>query len=309
MKKVVITGATSFIGRHLIKRLLQSDYYIYAIVRPNSKNLSKLETNKNLEIIALDLENSDLISSRIETKCNGFFHLAWDGTRGSARDDYNLQKKNYFDSMKTINSANELGCSIYIDAGSQAEYGLYNEVITENTPCLPVTEYGKWKYKFFQDASKLCKKDGIAFKEPRFFSLYGPDDYEDTMVISMIKKMIKNEDCDLTAGIQKWNFLHIDDAVEGVVKLCEEKCSDGPYNFGSDDSRKLRDFVEVMSTIVASTSKLNFGKISYPTTGMVSIQPDNSKLKNETGWSPAVKFEDGINDIFKQFLNIRVDGK
>jgi nucleoside-diphosphate-sugar epimerase len=309
MKKVVVTGATSFIGRHLIKRLLQSNYYIYAIVRPNSKNLSKIEANKNLEIIELDLENSDLISSKVGTKCDIFFHLAWDGTRGSTRDDYNLQRKNYTDSMKTINSANELGCSIYIDAGSQAEYGLYNEVITENTPCLPVTEYGKWKYKFFRDASALCEKNGIAFKEPRFFSLYGPDDYEDTMVISMIKKMIKSEDCDLTAGIQKWNFLHIDDAVEGIVRLCEKKCSNGPYNFGSNDTRQLREFVEAIYKIIDSTSKLNFGKISYPATGMVSIQPDNSKLKNETGWSSTIKFEDGINDIFKQFLNMHIEVK
>lgn len=307
MKKVVVTGATSFIGRHLIKKLLQSDYYIYAIVRPNSKNLSKIEANKNIEIVEIDLKNSDLIASKIGSKCDVFFHLAWDGTRGSTRDDHDLQYNNYVDSIKTVNAANELGCSVYIDAGSQAEYGLYNEVITEDTPCLPVTEYGKWKYKFFQEASVLCKEKGMAFKEPRFFSLYGPDDYEDTMVISMIKKMIKNEDCDLTAGIQKWNFLHIDDAVEGMVRLSEVACSDGAYNFGSDDTRTLREFVETMYNIVSSNSKLNFGKIPYPTTGMVSIQPDNSKLKNQTGWSPNVKFEDGINDIFKHFANMHIE--
>jgi nucleoside-diphosphate-sugar epimerase len=305
MKRVVITGATSFIGCHLINKLSQLDYYIYAIVRPNSKNLSKLEKFTNLETIEVDLDNSELISSKIKSKCDVFFHLAWDGTRGSARDDHDLQYKNYVNSIKTVEVANKLGCSVYIDAGSQAEYGLYNEVITEDTPCLPVTEYGKYKYNFFKDALVLCKKYGMAFKEPRFFSLYGPDDYEETMIISILKKMINNEDCNMTAGIQNWNFLHIDDAVEGIVKLCDTKCADGPYNFGSDDTRQLRKFIETMYTITNSTSKLNFGAIPYPATGMVSIQPNNSKLKKETGWTPKISFEDGIKEIFDRFSGVR----
>jgi nucleoside-diphosphate-sugar epimerase len=305
MKKVVITGATSFIGCHLISKLSQLGYYIYAIVRPDSGNLSKLEDYNNLEIIELDLDNSDFISTKIKKKCDFFFHLAWDGTRGSARDNHDLQYKNYVNSVKTVEEANKLGCSVYIDAGSQAEYGLYNEVITEDTPCLPVTEYGKSKYNFFKDASILCKKYNIAFKEPRFFSLYGPDDYEETMIISMVKKMINNEDCNATEGIQNWNFLHIDDAVEGMVKLCNTKCADGPYNFGSNDTRQLREFVESIYEITNSSSKLNFGVIPYPATGMVSIQPDNSKLKEETGWVPKISFEDGIKEIVNRFLKGR----
>lgn len=59
--------------------------------------------------------------------------------------------------------------------------------------------------------------------EPRFFSLYGPNDYEGTMIISVLKKMLKDLSCDLTECIQIWDFLYIDDAIDALVILIEKQ--------------------------------------------------------------------------------------
>ncbi len=151
--------------------------------------------------------------------------------------------------------------------------------------------------QFYHQAFDLCKKYGIHFKSPRFFSLYGPNDFEGTILISMILNMLRNQDFELTECVQMWDFLHIDDAIDGMIKLAKTDCADGAYNFGSGDSRQLKSFVEVVYRLCGSSCQLFFGKVPYAKTGPVSIQPDVSKLMSQTGWKPKIPFEEGIQEV------------
>lgn len=305
---VVVTGATSFIGIKLIDQLLQNKFNVYAVIRRNSSNRSKLDRYSDINIIELDMPEVDSLPTKI-SNCDIFFHLAWDGTRGFTRDDHQLQHNNYINSIKALKVAAKLGCKIFIDAGSQAEYGINTGLISEDTLCDPKTEYGKAKLNFFNDALKFCKSHKIHFKEPRFFSLYGKDDFDGTLIISIINKMLANEKIELTECIQMWNYLYLDDAVDGLIKLATVDCSDGPYNFGSDNTRQLKDFIDDIYKITKSKSELNFGSIPYHPSGMVSIQPDIKKLKFETGWSPNTSFKDGILGIIEDIKQKAVSKK
>lgn len=291
--------SNQFYRNNLISELLKRDYFIYAVVRSNSKSINKLPISSNIKIVYLDMEKIDELHNKIDEKCNVFIHLAWDGTRGSTRDDKELQQKNYKYAMLAIEEAHKLGCDLFMGAGSQAEYGLYNCEITEFTQCNPVTEYGKEKLKVCNDGYNLCQQYGMRFKWPRFFSLYGIDDYEGTLLISTIDKMLLNQDVTLTECIQMWNFLHIKDAAKGIVKLIEKDCSDGVYNFGSNDTRQLKKFIDDLYHLTNTQSKIMYGAIPYPSTGMVSVQPNIDKMKKETQWEPVILFEDGIKEIIK----------
>ncbi len=302
---VIVTGATSFIGRHLITELIGMDYKVYAINRVNSKNINLLPQSSNLINIFLDMEDYDKLSSLIPDKCDILFALAWNGTRGEDRSNFPMQQRNYENSILSVNEAIKLGCKVIISAGSQAEYGNINGKIYETTECRPNTEYGKFKLKFYNDTIELCQKKGIHFKEPRFFSLYGKDDYEGTMIISMIKNMLLNKRCELTECIQLWDFLYITDAIKGLIYLAEKDCIDGAYNFGSGDTRKLREFIIEMYKATNSKSELLFGQVPYPDTGMVSIYPCIEKLNIETGWRPNISFEEGIKIVVEYIKNMK----
>lgn len=302
MKRIIITGATSFIGLHLIEMLLNDSWEIYAVIRRKSAKRNILPQTRNIHIIELDMEEYSQLPKLINVYCDVFIALAWNGTRGRERLDATIQECNYVYSMFALNSAIELGCQVVISAGSQAEYGLMTEKTAESAKCTPNTEYGKWKLQFYEDALKICRTNGVSFKEPRFFSLYGEDDSEETMIISVLDAMLKNKPCQLTEGIQIWNFLYIDDAIKGIIKLTEIQCADGAYNFGSEDIRPLKDFIMEMKLLTHSTSKLFFGSVPYPTSGIVNAWPDVTKLKSETGWNPGISFKEGINRIIKYKL-------
>ena len=296
MKTILVTGATSFIGINLIKELLK-DYKVIAVVRPNSKKISRLPSSSNLSILELELKEYYKLAHLIKESIFAFIHLSWGGTRGTGRNNIELQENNFKYSVDALHSAAKLNTKIFMSAGSQAEYGLQNNIITENTVPKPVTAYGKSKLKFYEYGMEFCKNNNIKFIEPRFFSLYGVGDYEGTLIKSVLAKMLKNEPCDLTDCKQKWNFLNIKDAVAGMKLLLEsEQVKSGAYNFASKDTRELKSFLLEMKDITNSKSQLNFGAIPHNDSGKYGINPDISKLLN-TGWQPKISFEDGIRDL------------
>lgn len=307
MKKAIVTGATSFIGIHLINRLIMENWKVYAVVRRNSSKVKLLPNDKNIEVIQLEMDEYAYMGEKIKEPCDAYISLAWNGTRGELRSDVNIQKQNYYNSMDALKAVNNIGCKVIISAGSQAEYGPMTDCVNEDSICKPNTEYGKWKLKYYNDAMEFCKKAGISFKEPRFFSLYGEDDYDKTMILSILDDMTKNNECRLTKCIQLWDFLYIEDAIEGMYRLISLECEDGAYNFGSGDIRPLKEFVMEMYKIVDSKSELLFGAIAYPETGIVNACPDISKLQKQTGWTAKKSFSEGIKKIceYKQ-KNIEV---
>ena len=294
--RIAVTGATSFIGSAFIKAAAAKGHSIAAVVRRSSPKAAELRAMENVTVSELDMEEYDRLGETVgKTDC--FVHFAWNGTRGLQRADEALQKSSYENSMAAVRSVIAAGCRKVVTAGSQAEYGNVHDMITEDTECRPNTMYGTYKLRFFTEANELCREKGIKLVEPRFFSLYGPGDFEGTLIMSMIRKMKNNEPCDLTECIQMWDFLYVSDAVEAVLRLCEKDSAEGVYNLGSGDVRQLRDYVEELYSIIGSSSELNYGAVPYPPTGMVSIYPSVAKTKAEAGEYAHTSFSEGIKTM------------
>ena len=241
--KICITAANCFIGLPLVKKAAELGWEVIAVVRVGNKQKDFIGTIQNTKVIELNLEDYDQLGALVgPVDCAVL--LTWNGTRGKTRLDDELQKTNYENNMKAVKSLIDYGCKRIVTAGSQAEYGISNEMISEKTECKPNTAYGKYKVLFYKDAYNYCKENNVSLKEPRFFSLYGPGDYENTLIMSNIKKMRANETCDMTPCTQMWDYLFVDDAIEGIIGLCHKECDDGAYNFGSGDCRQLKDFVQ-----------------------------------------------------------------
>lgn len=298
--RIVISGATSMIGAALANKLLDNNHEVIAVVRKNTKKTDTLIKSPNLSIVECNMEDYSELNNLIQGKVDVAVSTAWNGTRGADRNNKELQEENYKNSVSFLKVMLSKGCQKFLTAGSQAEYGLWTrkEKLKEDASPDPNTEYGKYKLRFYEYAKDYCKANGCMLIEPRFFSLYGPKDYEGTLVISTLKKMLENKPCELTECIQLWDFLYIDDAIAGLIKLIEDNVEEGVYNFGSGYSAPLKVFIEEMKKITNTNSELRYGIIPYPTTGIVNVNPDVGKLMS-CGWAPKMSFDDGIKLICK----------
>lgn len=300
MKKIIITGATSFLGRNLIKSLIKGDYIIYALVRKNSLNPLKIKS-KNLKYIYASLDEIETIYNYI-SKADIFIHFAWDGSGSIGRSDEIIQMKNVSYSLKALEIAIKLGCEKFIFPGSQAEYGKKYELITETSQCNPISFYGKAKLMFSQKAKKRCKNEKIKFIHLRIFSVYGFDDREGTLVNSCITSFNNNQTIKLGPCTQKWNYLYILDFVNIVISLIESNCLSGIYNIASPETKILKEFVKIIYELSNKTGSYEFDeKLLTNPEGSPNLDPSIEKVKTYLNEQyNFIPFSKGIKLIMKK---------
>ena len=301
--KFIITGATSFIGLELIDYLLANKHSVVAVCRPNSKGLSCVPSG--VEIVTAEMSDYGNLHIEIST-ADVFINLAWGGTGHDGRNVADVQNENITYTTASMFAADKIGCKLFVEAGSQAEYGSTIEPQSEDSVCNPFSEYGKAKLKVKEELFKISEQLGIKYIHLRIFSIFGENDHPWTLVMSAIDKMLKNEQVDLSHCTQNWNFLYVKDAVKIITKLCDYAISTNGfthevYNIASRDSRILKDFVEEMKAITKSKSVLNYGAITP--SNLVSLQPIISKMESASGIYEYTQFADVINKIIHQQNN------
>jgi nucleoside-diphosphate-sugar epimerase len=125
MKKIVITGATGMIGSAIIRQALENDIEVLCIVRKDTNRFGNIPKSEKIKILFADLSEYAFLDT--SEKYDVFFHLAWDKTFGTSRDDVDIQLQNIQFTLDAVRLAQRLGCSVFVGAGSQAEYGVVLE--------------------------------------------------------------------------------------------------------------------------------------------------------------------------------------
>ena len=278
--KFFITGASSFIGVELCRYLADNGHQVIAMSRRENEQLNNIALNGNLQVFYADMQN--LMERAIDVKADVFVHLAWAGALLGQRDNQELQDGNICFSLECVKLSKRMGCQLYVDAGSQAEYGIVPGVITEETPCNPISAYGKAKFKMFNQSRELTYELGIKYIHLRIFSVYGENDHPNTLIMSSLRKLKANEPIEMRSGGQKWNYVYVKDAARQIGELALHALADDAfkcevYNIASNDTRKLSEFVEVMKDITGSKSELHFG--GYNPEKDVNLEPDMRKTE------------------------------
>ncbi|MDO5450580.1 MAG: NAD(P)-dependent oxidoreductase [Akkermansia sp.] len=300
--KYIVTGATSFIGQELVRQLLDGGHEVVAVCRENSGKAPLLP--QEVEIVYSDMGQYGRLDTRIP-RADVFIHLAWDGTSHAGRDARQTQLENIDHTISAIHAAKRMGCALFVESGSQAEYGSVTTTISEDTPCHPFSEYGKAKLEIKERGFALAEELGIKYLHLRIFSIYGERDHGWTLVMTAVEKMMRNEPLDLSSCEQQWNFLHVEDAGRQICALCTHAIHSPSFcreifNIASTDTRKLKEFVECIKAVTASQSQLSYGVLSPQNT--VSLNPDTSKTAAIVSTDPGIPFTDGILRIIQHKL-------
>ena len=292
MKNAIVTGASGFLGYHLVSALQKDNVFVYAVVRPKSKTKERLAHFKNIKILEIDMNNIAEIEQIALNNCECFYHLAWEG----GRNDFFAQNKNIGYTLAALEVAKNKGCKRFICTGSQAEYGLCNEVITEEILPKPNTAYGSAKLATCYLTKIRAEQLGMEWVWARVFSIYGKYDGVDCLIPYLIRSLMNEETSNLTECLQDWDYLYAPDAANALISLGEKGHSGEIYNLASGDVHPLRFFVEEIRKKIVPHKELVFGKENRM---IVSLCPAIKKLQEHTGWKLQTSFGDGIDDIIE----------
>lgn len=294
--KFFITGASSFIGVELSRYLSDNGHEIIAMSRRANEYLEEIAKDGHLQVFRADMQTLPELAKDINADV--FVHLAWAGTTHEERNNPAVHEENVRLSLECVKLAKRMGCKLYVDAGSQAEYGIVPGIITEATPCSPFSAYGKGKFKMYQESSALTKELGLKYIHLRILSVYGENDHDETLIKDTLKKLKEGSVVEMRSGGQKWNYVYVKDAARQIAVLSinaisDEAFSQEVYNIASNDTRKLQDFIIVMKGITSSSSELIFG--GYNPERDVNLNPDTFKVASIVVPLTNYSFEKVIN--------------
>lgn len=312
-RKVLVTGGASFIGSHLVDKLVELEAEVTVLDNFSSGKLENLQESINkIKIVKLDLEYdsfNDIVRAFKDHEI--VFHLAAiHGGRGYIHTHPADVCSNFAIDHHALEAGLKAGVERFIFASSacvyppslQAKIGSdellhedYSNPFKLDEPLSADLEYGWAKLMGEVQLIAFIKQYGLKGTSVRFVTAYGPRENETHAIIALIYKAYERMDPFVIwgSGMQERDFTYVSDIVEGTI-LAAEKITDGtPINLGTGKRYKIRDVAEKIFEIMGWRPQ----KIIYDTSkpvGVLSRALDISRAKRLLNWEPKVSLEEGL---------------
>lgn len=292
--KICITGASGFLGSWTAQ-ILSKDFDVFAITREHSSTLS-LGSNKEITLISEKTEKWADVVNKIEPDVLIMHH--WQGVGNALRNslDQYLNVSDVKAFVRSLNPINQV-----IGVGSQAELGPRNNLIMDDDSSNPTTHYGHAKCEAREFLTNHFEATETNFKWARIFSTYGATDKGNWLIPSLIGSLKLEKPYPLTAGKQKWNYLHAFDAAE-AFKVLAKGGNPGIYNVGHTKECVIRNVcIEIAGLMGKDSELLKFGEIPARPDQVYKLEVSTKKLQ-DLGWSPKVELTQGLVHTIKWML-------
>ena len=291
--KILLTGGTGFLGSNLLRRLLWLGHELFCIKRETS-SLERVNFFKH-KIKWFNLETSDFDEIISSYKIEGIIHCATDYGRKQFNPIQTIET-NLILPLKLLHAAANNNVLIFINTDTVLDKRV-------DTYSLSKRQFSEWLEKYSTDILTI----NVALEH-----FYGPFDNDSKFVTYVIRKMLGNEDSiDFTLGLQKRNFVYIEDVIDAFIVLLNNinKLDNSFHNFevGTEDSVTIKDFVGLVKKLCNNnTTDLNFGAINYRENEVMNTNTNTEKLKS-LGWFPRFSLEDGLKKTIDLEKKLKIE--
>lgn len=290
MKRVLVTGATGFIGRHSLPRLLESGYEVHAVGgqrSPEALSRDIVWHRANL------LEPGEIASLVGKVQPTHLLHFAWYAVPGK----YWTAPENLAWVRATVNLMqvfSDHGGRRAVMAGSCAEYDWKFDYCSELfTPCRPATLYGACKHGTQLLLDAWSRQAGLSSAWGRIFFLYGPGEYPSRLVPSVIQSLLRNEPALCTHGNQVRDFMYVEDVAAAFVELLGSDV-EGAVNIASGVSAPLKEVIHAIADRLNKRDLVRLGAVPAPTGEPDALIADIGRLRDEVGFRPRYGLKQSI---------------
>ncbi len=297
MKRVLLTGATGFIGRHCLPFLKDKGYEVFAL------SSEQKVSSSDVTWLQCDLLNPVTLRDCISfAKPTHLLHLAWDVTPGkvwTSLDNLAWVKA----SLILLEQFTSQGGSRVVMAGTCAEYDWSASEFSERTtPCKPASLYGSCKLALQIILESFARQMGLSQAWGRIFYLYGPHENAHRFIPSIIGGLLKNEPIPCTECTQIRDFMHVTDVAEAFVALLDSDVQ-GVVNIGSGRGVALKEMIEIITDSLGKTALIQLGALSSMPDDPAHLIAQTDRLNHELNWNPKYTLEEGLNQVIKWWQN------
>lgn len=300
MSRVLLTGASGFVGRQALVALSDAGHQVHAVAR-----------RRGADAPGVVWHEADLLAGGPTAGCAAagcatagcavvaevqpeiLVHMAWYAEHGkfwSSPENVSWVAA----SLRLLRAFADAGGRRVVMAGTCAEYEWSKELYREDCPLRPSTLYGAAKHSLHTLAAAYCEQAGVELAWGRLFFLYGPFEAPARFVPSIVVPLLRGEPARMTAGTQRRDFLHTADAGGAFAALAAGELT-GPVNVGSGTSMTLRELAMQIAERTRAVDLLEVGARPTPPGEPPALVADVRRLREEVRWSPSVGFGERLD--------------
>ncbi len=299
-KKILVTGASGFVGRHALAPLLRLGFEVHAISTKPRLDFGPADVQWH-QADLLEAGQSQNILALVRP--THLLHFAWYAEHGkfwnsSANLDWLAA------TLALLKAFVALGGKRFVGAGSCAEYDWAERDFYDEKDALgPSSLYGAVKASAFLSGAAFAQTAEVEFAWGRIFHLFGPNEAPDRIIPALIRAHLNGEKLNCSQGTQLRDFLPALAIGDAFAHLCDSKVH-GAINIGSGVAMTLRGLSDTISNQVGQKAEIHFG--AFHDAGPNKLLPSVNRLTQELRWKSPITLEAGLGDAIEWWKTKRV---
>jgi nucleoside-diphosphate-sugar epimerase len=292
MKRVLLTGATGFIGRQTLEPLQQRGYEVHAV---SSRVAHGVKSPAAVQWHTADLlEPGQPTRLLADIQPSHVLHFAWYAVHGKYwTSSENLRWTQA--SLELLHACAAQGVRRLVMAGTCAEYDWqYGYCVEGVTPLQPATLYGTCKHGVQSILTAYAAHTELSTAWGRIFSPFGPYEAPQRLVASVINSLVRGQPAPCSHGNQVRDFLYVRDVASAFVALLDSAVT-GAVNIGAGQPRTLREVIYAAAECIGAPDLVRLGALPTRPNDPPLLVPDVRRLQEEVGWQPAFSLERGLH--------------
>lgn len=294
--RMLVTGATGFVGACLTRKLLELGHEVHVFVRPESNRWRIADLAHELILHDVDLRDAQTVEREVTAiKPEGIFHLATYGGFSFQQNVEAIYAANFLGTINLVTACEKTGFTCFVNTGSSSEYGLKMQPMKESDLLEPLGDYAVSKAA----ATLFCRSEAIQKNLPiinvRIFSPYGPWDDPQRLIPYVMSSLLNGKAPALSNPASVRDYIYIDDVIDAYLAVLGSNVVPGAiYNVGSGRQTNIGNVVSKISSRIDNGVLPVWGTRDIQRPEPSSWTADITALASRYSWNPKVDLDNGL---------------